>query len=354
MKFIGIDVHEKRFTAACINEKLDISYIGDMGMNEIIEFIAAEKPGVIAVDAPYGINLGLMNDEEYRQNLTPNLKGHYNKKVSEYELSRRGITPFSTPGSMDEITGWKSWMKSGFYLYEGIEKLGFNRLDGNENHGCGIIEVFPHACFTTLLGFIPDKKLSDAGRNQRLAVLEKVGFTNISTFLQGTKHVIGDKMDALIAAFTALSAYNGEATFVGDRKEGQIAVPVIDLKDKYKKVIGKAEEKTAEFEKTGMNCFEYRYLNVDSILWLKYFKPIGHNIDIYSVIDFKSTPNLRVNAKIFSEDNCSSVEVVLEAISKSIHGMKPAFGYKDKLRDFWGSHGDKKNYRVIVYLKKDF
>jgi hypothetical protein len=143
MKFIGIDVHEKRFTAACIDERLDISYIGDMGMSEIIEFISIEKPAVIAIDAPYGINLGLMNDEGYRHDLNPNLKGHYNKKVSEYELSRRGITPFSTPGSMDEITGWKSWMKSGFYLYESIEKFGFNRLDDNEEHGCGIVEVFP-------------------------------------------------------------------------------------------------------------------------------------------------------------------------------------------------------------------
>jgi len=43
--------------------------------------------------------------------------------VSEYELSRRGINPFSTPGSMDEITGWKGWMKTGFNLYSKLEEL---------------------------------------------------------------------------------------------------------------------------------------------------------------------------------------------------------------------------------------
>jgi len=59
------------------------------------------------VDAPYKLNHGFMNNDEYRMDLNCKLKGHYNKKVSEYELSRRGINPFSTPGGMDEITGWK-------------------------------------------------------------------------------------------------------------------------------------------------------------------------------------------------------------------------------------------------------
>jgi len=84
-----------------------------------------------------------MNNDAYRMILNCKLKGHYNKKVSEYELSRRGINPFSTPGSMDEITGWKSWMKTGFNLYTKLEELGYKEIIINKynNDIQGFIEV---------------------------------------------------------------------------------------------------------------------------------------------------------------------------------------------------------------------
>ena len=65
-----------------------------------------------------------MNDEKYRISIGRIIKGHYNKKVSEYELSRRGINPFSTPDSMEKIRSRNdlSWMENGFWIYDSLIK----------------------------------------------------------------------------------------------------------------------------------------------------------------------------------------------------------------------------------------
>ena len=45
---------------------------------------------------------------------------------------------------MDEITGWKDWMKTGFNLYAKLEELGHKEIIINKyNHDIlGFIEVF--------------------------------------------------------------------------------------------------------------------------------------------------------------------------------------------------------------------
>jgi hypothetical protein len=93
MRFLGVDVHLRSFTAACIDEELSVFFIEDMDIDSLARFAAENETKIIAVDAPYGLNHGLMNDEEYREKLNPNLKGHYNKKVSEYELSDEELLP---------------------------------------------------------------------------------------------------------------------------------------------------------------------------------------------------------------------------------------------------------------------
>lgn len=157
MNFIGIDVHKERLTVANIDENLNIEFIEDMNTHELIGYIKGREVLIIAVDAPYKLNHGFMNNNQYRMDLDCKLKGHYNKKVSEYELSRRGINPFSTPESIDEITGWKEWMNTGFNLYAKLDELGHKELGINKCNGKiqGFIEVFPHACFTVLLDYIP-------------------------------------------------------------------------------------------------------------------------------------------------------------------------------------------------------
>jgi hypothetical protein len=293
-----------------------------------------------------------MNNEKYRIELNCKLKGHYNKKVSEYELSRRGINPFSTPGSMDEITGWKEWMNTGFNLYAKLEKLGYKEISSNEykENIHGFIEVFPHACFTVLLDYIPSKKDTAEGLKERVDILEKVGFKDVDKILQGSgKHEKTDKLDALVAAYTAYLTYIGNVSFVGDAHEGHIVLPTIDIKDSYKRFKKLIIPKVVSFpvvDEENKCKFVYEYMNVDSVLWLKYFTPIDNSPNINSIIEGNSTGIIRTS---ITNEQGDSIIVELEPLKNRTDGLKVCKEYKIKLNRFWGSHGDKKKYIISIF-----
>lgn len=364
MNFIGIDVHKNMITVASIDELLNVQFVQNMSIQECISYISVNEVKVIAIDAPLELNKGFMNDEEYRKNLNPKLMGHYNKKVSEYELSRRGINPFATPGDMNEITGWKTWMKTGFELFERLQVLGFKEVHSGglrSEIDKNIVEVFPHACFSTLLECLPLKKDSDEGIEQRKNILNKLGFNNIEELLKGiNKHGKTDKLDAIVAAYTSLMVYNRQATFVGDIKEGQIALPVEELKEKYKRTSNNSDNLEIKItenynsEKVEvLDCskfYKYEYLNIDSVIWLKYFRKLEYSPDIKELLDIKNNPQIRIRAKIIDLEVDKSVEVVLEPIRNSVHGLKAVKEFKNVLKEFWGSHGDKKKYNISIAM----
>ncbi len=349
--FVGVDVHLDRFTVACIDRNLDIVFIKDLVLEEFIEKLNNIPVGIIAVDAPYGLNTGLMDDENYRYRLGVNSGKHYNKKVSEYELTRRGIFLYPTPGKMEEISGWKSWMGTGFKLYKELKKLGYQVISSDNCKKKGFVEVFPHASFTVLAEKLLENKSTDTGVEERIKVLENVGFNNIREAVVGTKHSTADKLDAVVAAYTALTIWKEEASFVGDPDEGLIAIPVKDIKDKYYKTSG-SKVKCDEIEITedieiDLKSLIYSYKNVDAVIWLKYFTPLGNTPDIYKIIDFKKYANLEVRIKIISDEG-NMVEVTFVAMKNRVDGMKVTIENKRMLKDFWGSHGDKKDYKIII------
>ena len=352
MKFIGVDVHKERLTVASIDENLNIEFISNMVTNDLVHFLKDKEVYVIAVDAPYKLNYGFMNNDAYRIALNCKLKGHYNKKVSEYELSRRGINPFSTPGSMDEITGWKSWMKTGFNLYTKLEELGYKEIIINKyNHDIqGFIEVFPHACFTVLLDYIPSPKDTAKGLEERIDILENVGFKGIEKILNGCgKHEKTDKLDALIAAYTGYLTYIGKVTCVGNVQEGQIVLPTNNLKESYKRLkkleIPKVTYSQALEGEINKNNLVYEYMNVDSVLWLKYFTPINSSPPIYNYIEGNLNDRFKV---IITNDQNQGIEVELELLKNRKDGFKVCIEHKVKLAEFWGSHGDKKKYFISM------
>lgn len=100
--FVGIDVHLHSVVVSVIDENLNIIEVSNVSFEEAIDKIEAYFPKIISIDAPSSLNKGLMNDEEYRKNIGRKINGH-NKKVSEYELSRRGINPFPTPNSIEKV-----------------------------------------------------------------------------------------------------------------------------------------------------------------------------------------------------------------------------------------------------------
>ncbi|MCT4634108.1 MAG: DUF429 domain-containing protein [Firmicutes bacterium] len=229
MKFIGIDVHKDGLMVACINENLEILILEEMTREEFYKFASEEKIQIIAIDAPLGPNIGLMDDEIYRKNLDTNINGHYNKKVSEYKLSKMGIRAFSTPKNLGELVGWKSWMKIGFELNDRLISMGYHKIssDRMDNVERGIIEVFPHGSFKVLLGKRPEKKSTIEGINQRKSILEEVGFSDIDKYLLNiSRKLATDKLDSLIGAYTALKIFKKQSVFVGDSLEGEIALPL--------------------------------------------------------------------------------------------------------------------------------
>lgn len=245
MYFMGVDVHLKSYTVAIINKDLGIVVLEDVVLSDFIKHITEFKPHMVAIDAPYGPNFGYMNDPNYRNSLNPKLKGHYNKKVGEYELSRRGFSLYNTPDSLDKIGGWKLWMKSGIKLYKTLEEqFEYHLLDDSfiNDFAYGMLEVFPHACFSVLAGYIPPNKSTETGINERIKILEKQGFENLSYNIKGSKSKKSDFLDALAAAYTAFAANISQICFVGDKREGQIALPVVNLKDKYKKKVKNGNE----------------------------------------------------------------------------------------------------------------
>lgn len=193
--------------------------------------------------------------------------------------------------------------------------------------------------------------------NERIGLLDNAGFKSVDGILTGTRHIKSDKLDALVAAYTAYLTYNKKVSFLGDEKEGEIVIPVEEIKEKYtyikKDIIENKCEYPKDFDDISHDVFEWDYINVDNIVWLKYFQ--GVKGDIYKIIDFKNNPDLLVRAKIYSYEDDRNVEVMFEPIKNSIYGMKVLKEYKNLLKSFWGAHGDKKKYRfLITLLRKSF
>ena len=356
-KYIGIDVHLNRLTIACIDEELNILSLENISANELYRVISEIAPRIVAVDAPYSLNTGIMNDENYRISLSSSIKGHYNKKVSEYMLSVRGVNPFSSPGINTEVTGWYSWMNTGFEIYKTLEAIGYKLLNENDYMEIerGFIETFPHACFTVLAGFIPSKKSTQYGLDERMELLNQLGFKELHSNLKGSKHEIGDRLDALAAAYTAYTITKGQITFVGDLIEGQIALPTSkqDLKDMYKRkpaFEGSKKIIAVEMEdkSTNKSAYNYIYTNVDSVIWIKYFKPVGNSPSIAQLIDLSQNPGKIIRTKIINRVNGEEIKIHFETMKNRTDGIKIIQEHKKALADFWGSHGDKKEYEIWV------
>lgn len=350
MKFIGIDVHLHSVVVAVIDEKLNIIEVSNVSFEETINKIEIYLPKVISIDAPSSLNKGFMNDEEYRKNIGRKINGHYNKKVSEYELSRRGINPFPTPDTMEKVRSRNdlSWMENGFLLYNNLIEKGYMLLNQNnfmENVEKGIVEVFPHGSFSTLAGQLLQNKNTDEGLNQRWLLLQQLGLNNLDFIMKDVKRKDKDDyLDALVAAYTGYAISNEKGSFIGDVIEGQIALPIRDIKESYKR--SKQKEKSIIIEYRNEGTYEYEFFHNDSVLWLKHFTPINNTPDIKEVLNIEED-NFSVFV-IITDNQGKSVEVELTNMKGKTQGLKVTDKYKSILKEFWGSHGDGIKYSIKI------
>jgi len=134
-------------------------------------------------------------------------------------------------------------------LYRKLEKIGFQNYP-QKDAPHQILETHPHACFCVLAGQLPLSKPTLEGRLQRQLILYERGirikdpmdfFEEITRYkmIRGifpTELIYPTEMlDALVAAYTAwLTVHQPDnISLIGDPQEGQIVLPVSEVKSKY-------------------------------------------------------------------------------------------------------------------------
>ncbi|MDO8752717.1 MAG: DUF429 domain-containing protein [Anaerolineales bacterium] len=246
--FIGIDPTSghKSFTYAVLDKDLRLLALAEGEMEDVIAFVAGQQPATVAVNAPAGVNLGLVREMLKKAMPTPTPTRGAEFRVAEYELRQRGILVAGTPAS---VSVSPAWMQLGFELYRRLEQLGFKKYPA-ENQSSQILETHPHACFCVMAGGLPLSKPSLEGKLQRQLILYEhgVGISDPMDFFEEiTRHKITkglwptqllyppEQLDALVAAYVAWLAINkpGHVCSFGDQNEGMIVLPGNELKEKY-------------------------------------------------------------------------------------------------------------------------
>jgi len=248
--YIGIDPTAGRrpFAYAALDGNLRLLALGQGELDEILAFVAGQRHALVAISAPRQPNQGLMERPDVRESLSPTPRpGRWtNFRLCEYLLRQHNIV---IPQTASRAADCPRWMQMGFTLYKRLEGLSYH-LWPQENHDHQYLEVYPHACFTVLLNTAPFSKHSLEGRLQRQLLLfeQNLNLNDPMRFFEEiTRHrllhgILADEqvyspyeLDALVAAYTAWSADTQptQVLALGDPGEGQVILPVPELKSRY-------------------------------------------------------------------------------------------------------------------------
>ena len=246
--FIGIDPTSgrKSFTYAALDRDLNLLALADGEMEDVTAFLAGQSSATVAVNAPAGVNRGLVREKMKKEMLTPHQVRGAELRMAEYELRQRGITVTGTAAS---VALCPAWIQVGFGLYRKMEKMGFKKYP-EKDAAHQFLETHPHACYCVLAGQIPLAKPSLEGRMQRQLILYESGLRikdPMDFFEEITRYKLAkgiwpmellylpEQLDALVAAYTAwVAVHKPEHTLsLGDAKEGMVVLPEKELKEKY-------------------------------------------------------------------------------------------------------------------------
>jgi hypothetical protein len=247
--YVGVDPTSGRkdFTYAALDSELNLVALTDADMDDLTAFLGGQKSAIVAVNAPSRVNRGLVKKRLEKSSLTPGqtFRG-VDMRLVEYDLRNRGISVAGTPSREDLCP---TWMQVGFTFYKKISRLGFKPY-GTDGATHQWLETHPYACFCSLLEQIPFSKPTLEGRLQRqlklfdkgLRINDPMGFFEEITRFKLMKGILPTEMlysptqlDVLVAAYTAwLALYRPEGVIrIGDSVEGQMLLPVTELKEKY-------------------------------------------------------------------------------------------------------------------------
>lgn len=246
--FVGVDPTSgrKAFSYAALDRELNLLALADGEIEEVTAFLGGQNSAMVAVNAPRGVNHGLVREKIKRDMLTPHQIRGAELRMAEYELREKGVTVSGTPASMALCPGW---MQLGFELYRKLEIIGFKHYPEKKSMH-QIMETHPHACYCAMIGGPPLSKPSLEGRLQRHLLLYEQGvrikdpmdfFEEITRYklVKGLWPMellyLPEQLDALVAAYTAWMAINkpDQVIMLGDPREGQIVLPMAVLKERY-------------------------------------------------------------------------------------------------------------------------
>jgi hypothetical protein len=246
--FIGVDPTAGRrpFTFAALDQERHLVALAAGDIDELLAFINNHQAASVAVNAPARPNSGLVRKSLEKQHLALGQLRGSDIRVAESELREHGI--FVSPTS-SRVESCPAWMQMGFDLYHRLELAGYQQYPG-EQAPHRWLETHPHAAFCTLLGRIPLPKPTLEGRLQRQSALfeQGVGIQDPMGFFEEiTRHKLlqgflpmeivyaPEELDTLMAAYMAYCVINcpQDTMLIGDNEEGQIALPVASLKERY-------------------------------------------------------------------------------------------------------------------------
>jgi hypothetical protein len=248
--FLGVDptAGQKPFVYAALDLDLGLIALGQGDMEYALAFLAGQRQVLVAISAPRRPNLGLLGREEIRQSLAqlPRPGRWVNFRMAEYLIRQHNI---HVPQTLAQESDCPRWMQVGFHFYRRLEELGYVAYPSDEAQR-QYLEVYPHACFTAMLGLTPFPKHTLEGRLQRQLALNecKLKVSDPMRFFEEiTRHRLlkgilplenlytPSELDALVAAYTAWMAFvhPDQVTVLGYPEEGQIVLPVAALKTHY-------------------------------------------------------------------------------------------------------------------------
>ena len=246
--FIGIDLApgRKSFTYAALDKDLNFLALAEGELDDVTAFLAGQSSATVAVNAPSGVNRGLVREKIRNEMLAPHKMRSAESRLAEYELRLRGIAVTKTAASAALCP---VWVQVGFALYRKLGKTGFQKFP-EKDAAYQFLETHPHACYSVLAGKVPLAKSSLEGRLQRQLILYESGLRlkdPMDLFEEITRYKIArgiwpmdllylpEQLDALVAAYTAWVAVHevDHISMIGDAKEEIIILPEKELKEKY-------------------------------------------------------------------------------------------------------------------------
>ena len=250
MTFIGVDpsAGDKPMAYVALDHECNVIVLSKGNMEEVMAFAAGQSHSMIAVCAPRQPNKKLMVRPEMRESLipSPNPGRWLNARVVEYLLRCRNIRIPLTPHAEEKCP---RWMQMSFSIFQRLNEFGYKNYP-NEQAERQVLEVYPHASYAVMLNLLPFPKHTIEGRLQRQLILNENG-VNVTDpmifFEEITRYKLlngvlpqdilfsSDELDALVGAFTAWVAaqHPSKVTVLGDPDEGQVVLPIDELKPYY-------------------------------------------------------------------------------------------------------------------------